>query len=230
VIGMPTIEDELRRVMETRSAAPPLAADLSRRIRRAVTRRRRARGLLVAAAALIAVVGAAGSVMATSRPVDQVAPAASVPTAARTASPSWVDGVLPVSPPWLSDRGYRLAVVRSITYPAQSTVELTYTPTSWNFLLGVGCLGSGTVSITVYWSGHLGTRGVRCSPLVVDITPGGTAEKMQQSWQAEGVQLGRPVTLTAHLGTWPTSGPVAPEAVPGTAEAVLGVYLPALGT
>jgi hypothetical protein len=227
---MLTIEDELRRVMETRSAAPPLAVDLSRRIRRGVTRRRRARGLLVAAAALIAVVGATGAVMATSRPVDQVAPAASAPTAAPTASPSWVDGVLPVSPPWSDDRGYRLAVVRSITYPAQSTVELTYTPTSWNFRLGVGCRGSGTVSITVSLNGHPGHPGVRCSPLVVDITPGGNALTMQQSWQNEGVQLGRPVTFTAHLGNWPTSGPVTPEAGPGTAEVVLGVYLPASGT
>jgi hypothetical protein len=222
---MPTIEDELRRVMETRSAAAPLAADLSRRVRRGVTRRRRARGLLVGAAALIAVAGATGGVIATSRPVDRVAPAASAPTAAPTASPSWADGALPVD--W---NGYRLAVVRSITYPAQSTVELTYTPTSWDFQLAVACRGPGTVSITATLNGVPNPHTAPCSPAVVaQLVPGQNGETMQQLWQEQGVRLGKPVTLTAHLGTWPTSGATAPVAVPDAAEAVLGVYLPASG-
>ena len=220
---MVTFEDELRRVMETRSATPPLATDLSGRIRRGVTRRRRARGLLVTAAALIAVAGATGGVIATSRPVDRAGRPAPSSTASPTADPSWADGALPVDL-----RGYRLAVVRSITYPAQSTVELTYTPTSWNFLLGAACRGPGTASITVSLNGVAGHRAVPCSPAVVaQIDPGGTAETMQQFWQEQGVQLGQPITLTAHLGTWPTSGPTTSEAEPDTAEAVLGVYLPA---
>src|SRR5262249_52314283 len=215
-----------RRVMETRSVAPPLATDLPARIRRGVTRRRRARGLLVAAAVLIVVAGATGGVMATSRPVDQVAPAASAPTAAPTPSSSRADGALPVNL-----RGYRLAVVRSITYPTESTVELTYTPTSWNFMLGMACRGPGTVSITTSLNGVPGHRAVQCSPAVVaEIIPGSNAETMQQFWQEQGVHLGQPITLTARLGTWSTRGPPPSDPAPYTAEAVWGAHLPASGT
>lgn len=178
---MPTLEEELRAVMErvstldTAPQVPPVdrRAEVGARVRR----RRRARA--AASAAALVVVLAAG--------------------AAVTGWP-WRDLTTPVStrppaPSELTDNVTTL-VSETIVMPTGTGMTVDFKPTSWSLVLEVSCLAPATKHLSISLNDHF-VEELPCEPASASNDGKSDSGFDEQFWKAHGIRLGQWSTIAA---------------------------------
>ncbi len=212
---MTPIEDELRAVLDGFSIREATETDRRAQVGARISHRRRMRTTAAAAALMVVAVIAGGTIITGLTNHDHRA------LPAVTTEPAPGPGRL-----GSYEGGGKVLTYASAMMPAQTTISLTFTPTSWNFLIGEACSAPGTDWISVSVNGRP-LDGSQCSPGGgVAMDEGGEFDTHQQFWTAEGVRLGERATVTATIGTSSTGDSASATPTRHTGVASIGVYLP----
>lgn len=208
---MPTIEDELRRILDVQSDNAPVAPGRRDSVHRRINHRRSVRTAVLAAVAVIAVLVTGGVVIGSTR-LHVLTPAvlpteASVAPTPRPSTPVAPDVWTPSQPGTLPEYrvGQKLVKSVSIDLSKTRTVTLTFTPTAWNFNPAYACATptSGLFLALEFngfdagGSGCVNGLGMNDSGYMADTA---FYKDQQDGFYADQVQPGQPFTITGTVG------------------------------
>jgi hypothetical protein len=209
---MTMVEDELRVVYgAVYAAAAPPAVDRAEAVAARIKHHQRVRAAVGTTIVAIMLIATAGIAFATTRTAHPLPVATHKPNN---------DGLTTAAPGHLPAyaHGGKLVTYDTGTFANQSTLNVTFTPTDWNFEIGFACAAKDTsLELVVKINGHA-REGTGCD--------GGTvvgAPSDPNAWEALGARLGRPLTISTILarGDLPTS----PQATNvGTGTMSVGIY------
>jgi hypothetical protein len=214
---MTTIEDELRAVLDGFSEHGAPVTDRSAAVNARIQRHQRVRAAGLAAVLVIAI-AITGGVMS----------AGWLHTTRHSAPPAGPIYEPAPKPGHLAnyDDGGKLVASAMAVMPGQTTISMTYTPMSWEFMIVDACAAPGNVLLALFVNGKP-MVGAQCGPDGgVTTSHGGDWDTHETYWAALGVRLGEPMTLSATIGADPAHDltKIIPTTDPGIAS--IGIYLP----
>lgn len=206
------IEDELRRVLDRRSADAPPTTDRRGELGRRIGRRRRSRRTLVTLAAVLLLVAAGATIGLAERGLD-LGPAT------------------PTGPGYLAHyaSGGKLVATTSVQTRDRRVFTLRYTPKSWDFMVGAACADTTAADVRISVNGHM-LADMQCDDAgATFVRRLRFDEPAAQFWHQQfDVSLGKPMTVEAELVQhYGPHGPLyAPSMPPLVTHGVasIGVY------
>ena len=209
------LADQLRAVFDEHSAGVAPLVDRRAAVARRITRHKRVRTLSAMAALLVVVGSIAGVLGVRDHRAGPVLPAV-------TPSPTVSPGQLPKY-----QNGGILMASATIDASRQSSGSLTFTPESWDMIVGDSCaVIDSNMWLVAKVNGH-SFSGSGCSPNGGGGTAGGSFGQHEQFWRNLGVELGAPSTITFQIGIQKTGQKdltVKPRLSSGLVS--VGVYSP----